>query len=178
MKLWTFQPVTIAEQLSNGISYFCDPDKSELLADDCFKPSYNWLSDDMVTKGYRKPAHVIYPIWAWHTNYGLTKKPDRRKLMFNNFPKDDVLMEVNVDDSRVILSDHDKWHGVLNNSLIISDERFDSMTDEELDKVHDNCSQQEKEQSWQNIYDVKSSEFIQACLWELHPEDVVKIHKL
>jgi len=171
MKLWSLQPKEIAEGLLRGEAYVCKPELSGLYEEDCFKFAYGWLVEAM-QKTIPKPEHVTIPAWAWHTHNGVNTKPDRRTYMFRRsyYADDEVILELEVPDSEVLLTDFDLWHSVLNNIEIISDEEY--YADE--DRVY---TAEEKAATWQQIFEVKDVEFVQACLWEIKPEHVVRIHK-
>lgn len=170
MKLWSLQPLEVAEKLLQGEPYICKPELSDFNDDFGFTRAYDWLFTHMETS-IPKPENVTWPAWAWAKHYGGGGKPDRRRQMFSNYQERDVILELEVPDSEVLLSDFDDWHAVLNNCEIITDEEY--YADE--DRVY---TPEEKSATWQQIFDVETKEFVQACLWQIKPEYLVRIHKI
>lgn len=170
MKLWSLQPHIVTELLLNGDSYICDPKLSDFYADPAFQEAYGWLFSEMAIS-IPKPDNVKHPAWAWFKNYGENQKPDRRRYMFNNYDKLDSILELEVPANEVFLSDFEDWHAVLNNCEIITDEEY--YADEA--RVY---SRTEKIATWRQIFDVESKDFVQACLWQIKPEYLVKAHRI
>lgn len=174
MRLWTFQPPTVLEDLRNGCSFCCNPLLSEHIQDfPDFRRSYDWMVKSMEARltASQRPAGVSYPVWAWYVSYDTHKRPDRRFRMFNKL-SECRLAELEVDESRVLLSDYDDWHCVLNNIPLFRDERYYDMF---YDDWMWSMSRQEKSVTWNSIFDVSNSSFIQATLWKFDPQDVVKV---
>ncbi len=175
MKLWTLQPHSVAEKLKAGEPYVCDPLISSFSNDDDFIKSYDWLVSEMA-KVIPQPEHVRWPAWAWHTNYGVQTKPDRRRGMFNNYDELDSILELEVPDELVLLSDFDDWHCVLNNCAIMSDEEYEAWPE----KDEWDCAvytDEFKLDSWKKVFR-SNTEFVQACIWTIEPEYLVKVHPL
>lgn len=171
MRLWTLQPSAIADQVESGERFSCDPTIAECYnLDEQFRASYHWLVAEM-SPLIPRPEGVELPIWAWAKNYGLNQKPDRRRLLFSNYSKDDAILELEVPDGLVLLSDFDEWHSVLNNCPIQSDEEWELEPDREF-------SEAEKLESWKQVFAVESKDFVQACFWTIEPEYLVKVHRL
>lgn len=155
--------------MQEGEPYVCNPDLSDFRDDRGFQAAYNWLFATMALK-IPKPEGVLHPAWAWYKNYDGFTKPDRRKSLFRGYDKLDVTLELEVPEEKVLLTDFDDWHYVISNWAIISEEDF--LTDE--DKVY---TQDEKFATWEKIFAVEEKGFIQACIWQILPEYIVKIHK-
>ena len=174
MKLYTVQPECIFEQ-AQKTEFFMDPNKSELLnsGDEWsqdFKDAYNWLVKIMERR-IPKPAQAVYPIWAWFKYNGKNKKPDLRTTYFRTYPKGHVLMELEVPDNKVLLTDEESWHGVLNKWVMFDTE------DQDVDK--NSCSQEEyieyASKTWHKVFNLSkdewgSGDFIQATFWSIKPE--------
>lgn len=165
-----------------GENYSCDPELSELYTNDWgFKEPYHWISSQLNSLE-EAPSGVTLPIWAWHTNYGQQRKPDRRKEMFNNYPKLDVIMELEVPDRIVLLSDFDDWHCVLNDFPIFSEEEQKQDEAGTWSAGYDEWdipiyTEEFKHNSWQRVFNA-DGDFVQACFWQIKPEYLVKIHRL
>jgi hypothetical protein len=74
--------------------------------------SYAWMAKQMRQRLGEPPAGVLLPVWAWNAHYGATKKPDLRGWAFSGY--DDWLVELEIPKERVLVSDFQLWHFVLN----------------------------------------------------------------
>lgn len=185
MRLWTIQPIEVYQELMNKGVFSCNPNKSKYLSDIDFiqmRESYDWLVTQMDKRGIVHPEGINYPIWAWHTRDWKYKKPDLRNSGFDTKGKKCVCIEFEIPDEKVLLSDFDEWHNVLNRMPIDS-----SSNEKEFDEFYawyDTISQFEKEkymiESWNQIFDLtpintkwrSKGKWIQATFWQLRLEDV------
>lgn len=86
-----------------------------------------------------------------------------------------VLIECEIEDNKVVLSDEVKWTvSALNNfPFLISDEEYDwyyynnTLSNENLKLF--------KHNTWLRVFDISESEYIQATFWELRKENIIKI---
>lgn len=184
MRLWTIQPIEVWKELNKKGYFICDPIKAEYISDKewNFKEAYDWLVGQMENQVGEKPKGVSYPIWAWHTRDWQHKKPDLRNVGLGNKGEKSVCIEIEIPENRVVLSDYDAWHYVLNNWY------FDnSNNEEEWEKAHKNFDRLDKDkrekikqQSWQNVFNISSfkndwfqrGRYIQATFWVLYLKDV------
>lgn len=178
MRVWTFQPIGTCSKILSGESYITD----ESLIDSSFATAYNWLSAQMENKIGTKPKGVDYPIWAWYTYDGVNKKPDRRRMLFSCY-KNCELLELEIPDSDVVLSDYDSWHYVLNDMWF--DDSHNEAEWEELHNWYDSLPNNEQQKlkiaSWQKVFDtsivntawMKQGLDVQATFWEIKPEHLI-----
>lgn len=171
MRLWTFQNKGTSELLKLGEPFRCKKDlaKNLMLNDtfaEIFRKSYDYMMNLMDEKIGEAPSGVVLPIWAWHTSGGHHKKPDLRSN--NTYYDDSELIELEVPDSQVLLTDFDLWHSVLMNTPILPDSIWEAWDNGTFNI--DNISEEEKKSSWKQILDVRSKDWIQACFWEIRPE--------
>ncbi len=140
MKIWTFQSTEVYQKLLEQDIYYCNIDKSELCQEfKSFKTAYNWMRTQM----YKRLSGIntnTWPIWCWYKWNNKHKKPDLRYAEFKYREADEYLIELEVPDDQVLLSDFDNWHFVLNGI--------------------DN-------EDWQEIFNVDESVYIQACIPEI-----------
>lgn len=147
------------------------PDREKTLANDPsfqFKRPYNWMVEQMEKRLNKKITS--YPIWAW------LKRPNMRTYSCSYMKEPHFVLEINIKDEeakeRLVLSDFDAWHHVLSNwYLPHKNERCFGYWGEYL--------QEEKEESWQNIFDIGNindecshNDEIQACIDNVYPKDV------
>lgn len=140
-----------------------------------FKNSYDWMSDQMLHHIGKKPKYALkYPVWCWMDgNHAETS-------FLEDYDANYVLLELNVDDKDVLVSDFENWHFVLNNwFLSLNEEEYKNfellekkLSKKELDKI--------KKESWKYIFDCNiinkneidkewfgnmSNSLKQACIW-------------
>lgn len=172
MKLWTIQDKEIADFLRAGNTYRCDPQewRGQSMGSG-FPFAYDYMIEQMGKRGIEQPQGVDFPLWAWHTSYGKRQKPDLRQHRYAC--DDNVLIGLDIDPQRVLLSDFMEWHCVLNNCAYIGPE------EEDWEKF-DNLSEAEARKTWDNIFVLREYDEvdIQACFWELRPDDVSFIQQI
>lgn len=187
MRVWSFQPVEIYEQLKSKKILYADKDKIEMFHFDgkedlVSKRAYDYMVEKMVEKiNYPKPEQAKYPWWAWYKFDGKNKKPDMRKKECH-YSEDMVCLELELPDNQVLLSDEELWHCPLNNAPIILDEddkTWNWMYDwyQSLDIT---IKQSKIEKTWEHCFDVSShlglgvylGQWIQATFWELRLTDI------
>lgn len=176
-RLWTSMPKEVYEStLLKTVEYICDSSKCDMLLDGTedkqFERAYAWLETYMAEKIGPAPAGVIHPVWAWYKLRGRNERPDLRWTEFRVYKKPMVLLELEIADGKVVLSDEEKWTcAQLNDSAWCE-------TDAELAWYYDNpnINQHEREafktKSWYRIFDIEKSENVQATFWKLISEDI------
>ena len=198
MKLYTFQPNFIWEAIQKDGFYhpFDLFEKDEFLKNELnqswgFIKAYDWLKEKMLQNGIVHKQHNDHLIWAWYQWYGNKNKPDKRYssvYAFHDQPF--VMMELEIDPSRVFLTDYDAWHYVLNYWLLAKEkevENFSKSYNYYKEKPLNNKKADLKvQQSWDVILDFdkcrtlleysKEQQSIQATFFEIFKEDVKKVH--
>lgn len=186
MILWTIQPLSLYQKLQEHGTLHCDPNDEGFLGLECkeFRDAYDWLVDQMKIHVGLPPKGVRYPFWAWTLIDGVSKKPDLRRTEFNNYVGECVIMELEIPDCDVLLSDEENWHYVLNNAYLhdVNDEEgkweetdawFDGLTPSYRDSV--------RRKSWERIFEKNSKnnnwKFVQATFWELRIGQVCGVRK-
>jgi len=138
------------------------------------------------------------PIWVWSQWWGDRRRPDLRAS--GHLPKGacGVRVECKVDHDRVLLSDFELWHFVLNYGYLAKSENEDEEFEKELtaaglslagcslrNPLPDTQFRQKIEQSWERIFDLTWTDpdhaivsptkdrAIQGTVWELLLDDVV-----
>ncbi len=161
---------------------------------------YLWMAEQMERRlKVPRPGKNAMPIWAWYQWEGKRCKPDLRSG--GHLPKGQpgVRLELQVADDRVLLSDFDLWHYVLNYWYLPASEKDCEAFEKKLVKAHLSFYKynhqhplphaqyrQAIEKSWERIFDVgwadrrhfiavpKNKKSIQATLWEILLTDVVR----
>ena len=185
MKLWTMQPVEVYEELLRNGTFTCDPAK---VCEPSFLDRYGWMNNKLNKKD-PKPENIQYPIWAWYRFNSKEKKPDLRHSCYGVHGDKMVCLELEVPDEKVLLTDFDLWHFVLNDWWL--DQCFyDEYSEDEYDRNHaifnalsEEEQRTEKEKSWEQILNIEPYEndwiargqYVQAVFWELKKEYVKKV---
>jgi hypothetical protein len=178
MRLWTIQPAFLYGQIKQTGFYHCDANNPEVALEHYFDDAYDWLAEQMKKRIGNPPAGVKYPVWAWHTWKGTCKRPDLRYSGHAKRGTPCVLLEIEIPDEQVVLTDFDTWHFVLNKWYYCD-------TEEESDYFETIPKEKQAilmKQSWLKVFDVapfnnkwiRRGESIQATFWELRFEHIVK----
>lgn len=204
MKLWTFQTANVAETLKSGNEYVCNPKLSTLLYDEedpdygeIFFRGYDYIAEKLGEIS-PKPEGVVYPTWSWYN----TEDASAREVLqhfkddYKDTSEEFVLIELEVPNNEVLLSNFAEFHDVLNNHTSENDSYFLNVCgshdcDEyeydggylwcethwkEVFDLMDEATDEEKKSSW-NKYVIDSIDydvdFIQACFWKITPDQVV-----
>ena len=194
MKLWTIQTTEIYDTLQkNGVVY-CD--RESWFCQE-YRDMYDWMANEMRKHiGIPPQKKVRYPIWAWY-QYTSRKKPRPpiSSNMLDSDQKEGVMLEIEIPDDKVLLSDFGLWHVPLNGHPISDDKklmkRFDAFR-----AVHGgSCDFEDYPEdlksdimvTWSVIFDLRTklrrwvakamwNRSIQACFWELKLEQVVEVY--
>lgn len=102
-----------------------------------FLEPYQWMMDQMSKRLHNYDGE--YPIWLW------CHKPDLRSSGHLNRGTIGELLEVELEDQEVLLSDFMAWHIVLANSFL-------SLTEEEDHLYETGSLTMKKEESWERIF--------------------------
>ena len=181
MILYTIQPPEALDIITREGTFSCDSSKSVNYKD--YHDAYLWLVKQMDKKGIYHPEHLELPLWAWYKMDGSLKKDViERETKFSEAPGTEcVLIEFAVPDDQVLLSDFDFWHCVLNNSPILDpNDYLDSYEEYEVEydkymSLPEYCRDLIKENSWNNIFNIDNSDYIQATFWELKAKDIISV---
>jgi len=143
----------------------------DIICDDSFNRAYEWIESKMNTLLPVSDMLCKHPMWAWY-KYGGKRKPDLRKKHLN---KCDIFyrIEIEIDDSKVLLTDFDNWHLVLNADKRDIKEEHTIFDIEEGDDISSYIKEgffvedNKLKYDWNNIILDKNSnkKYIQATFW-------------
>lgn len=199
MILWTIQNEAVYKKFK---------DMGILHADSSFINNdmvlhYDWIVEQMKRRiGLPIPETIKYPIWAWYQWQGIEHtRPDLRFSGHLEKGTKGVLLELEVEPEKVLLSDFDDFNNVLNYGYITDSEiEYDNFYNE-LESYgychYDLQSKDKKSQildefklrlyeSWEKIFDLeckrderwsgkKENQSIQATMWEIKWDQVVSV---
>lgn len=186
MRLWTVQPREVYDLITSTGIYSCDGAKADYLNALGNEAPYRWMAAQMAKRVGPPPEGVIFPVWAWHTMNWKHRRPDMRWSHFHGRKRPFALMEVEIPDKDVLLSDEELWHFVLNDWYLndAANEAEYNAAEEAFDALSEAQQRTVKEKSWERIFSVLSPVdngwvrlgcFIQATFWELRKEQIVKV---
>jgi hypothetical protein len=191
MKLWTIQPLEFYNKLiSDGEIH-----SSEKYAESDFNDAYKWIIKQMENRIGQRPNKNNYPIWAWYQyNNVKSKRPDLRTSGFLPKGTKGVRIEFEKPENKILLSDFNLWHFVLNYWHIADNERQEFEFDKLLQKSNIKFIDKEKytpslkkivENSWKKIFDMNyefeyvtekfKEKKIQATFWNLKKTEIIKV---
>ena len=163
-----------------------------------FMLAYIWMADQMERRLGLRPSKGAMPIWVWSQWSGNRRRPDLRAS--GHLPKGarGVRVECKVQDDRVLLSDFELWHFVLNYGYLPKSEDEEAAFEKELAAAGLSLTggslrnplpharyRQKIERSWERIFDLTWTDpeqeivspmkdrSIQGTMWELLRDDVV-----
>lgn len=199
--LLTIQPHCATELLAAGKPFRCDARLSAKDGyADIFVEQYDWLAGEMVRNGIQRPAgwNGRWPVWAWVKHSPLTLRDTRIREVrrtasgreYTTYPLDDVLA-LDVPEERLFMTDFNRWsyiiiHAQGNLMPTVEDwntKQDDPSTIDEWIRRSEEATIEEKRASWHNVCTTSEeweyaqthqnlSDWIQATLWEIRPEDV------
>lgn len=176
LRLWTFQTSLAWSRLQKEGVLSGDGRRAEPY----FRPAYAWLREQMKTRTLGSTGR--YPLWFW------THKPDLRSYRYRNYAdigETRVVIECLVPKERVLLSDYESWHSVLNDGyLALNESEYDAWHDKVGNRhISPQQAAQEKRASWERIFDFPllaahpewhgTGGDVQATVEELHLHEVV-----
>ncbi len=203
MHLYSVQPLSVWNDLSQGRVVTATPFDADPQvctgADESWRDAYTWLSDQMRARrvaGLPNETIPDFPMWAWHWYNGMhSKKPDLRTRTMRDWSLTQrmVLLILDVDDSRVLLSDYDGWHWCLNYWYLgraRETQAFQREVKEALNTSYfkskplpDPVYDDRLRKSWERMFDLDAmrpilqtsmkKQIVQATLWQLRKEDVI-----
>lgn len=193
MTLWTIQVAEFYNQLIEQGYAYC-PGIDDFSREYMIYP-YNWMAGQMRKRIGEPPLHEIeYPVWAWYQYMGgEQKKPLKVKSALscgNSEHGYEMLLELDVPDNEVLLSDFLMWHIPLNHSDYLvrpRSRRFMRMMKRCWRNRFSEYPPELQEilyRSWERIFDFrpkhKSSynKAIQGTLWWVRKEWLVSAEKL
>lgn len=140
---------------------------------------------EMKHAGMPRPDPDAAPLWAWarwvDSKGRAHTRPDRRYPGFRNQYDGLELLHLRVDENRVLCTDFDQYHCVINRwpcAPLDADRWTPAEYDRWLDEHWDDPAERKRLQYRANaIADPKRlpDRWIQACLWTITPHDVVDI---
>lgn len=194
MRIWSIQSEQAWEHLKR---YGCLMARRDHRAED-WSHAYDWMRDQLVRRIGAPPHDDVEPLWGWYQWGGKSKRPDLRFIRHHWGPEGNhVLIECELPDDSVLLSDHDAWHCVLNDGYLALDEQKDSAHDS-LRRTYERKTSHAKlgtlakrrlerlkrnrQESWELIFDLDAldndywgtmnSKSIQACFWKISLDHV------
>lgn len=173
MKLYTIQNIEILNDIVKKGYYVPSIDKVNTIGcGQIFNRAYKWMIQEMENRIIPFEHHT-YPIWAWYNRKNINEIIEE-SIFEDNIGY--ILIELEIPDNEVCLSDFDMWHTILNNSfceIAANDSLYKKYKDM---KYNIPISIELKEKSWKRIFDIHTEmeyynhEYIQATFWTIKKE--------
>ena len=153
-----------------------------------WRHAYGWMCNQMERRLGPSATPSPMPLWAWQY-WGGTDQPRPDLRCRAHLPRGarGVRLELKVPPGRVLLSDFELWHYVINGWYLpanrADERRFERAATSALPPRH---RVRQIETSWERIFELEvarspyytappSKRSVQAVFWELRVEDVVKV---
>lgn len=196
MKVWHLLPEVTYNKLVAYGSLTAD----KRYANEYFKDPYTWMAEQMRKRLPDPPKEDLFPIWVWKKWSSYSDKPDLRCSHLLHPKTPGILLELDVPEEDVLLSDFDDWHSILNRGP-------NSATEKEWDDFYikagkilgdtpvgifdEGYPKELKDivlESWENIFDLTTPrdptwkgavhpEQIQGCMWKLQVHHITNIKR-
>ena len=190
MRLWAVQGSDAFFILNRDGVLHCSSPLSAIDLDEgengAFNRAYAWMAGQMEKRmTVPRPEKALYPLWAW-AQVGSYKKeyhPGSGDYVHGR----SVLLELDVPEEELLLSDFDIWHCVLNGTSAYTDMQMEKRLDRYLlengPKELEEMPQELREyvvSSWERVFDLdrrdrffskmKRNRYIQATMWQIRSE--------
>lgn len=186
IKLWTIQTESAYKSFLSKDCFTAEEDKISDLQYNNWKVAYDWLTNQMQLRIGSPPPHIKYPMWAWYQWEGIRKKPDMRTGGYA--PRGTVIyrVEFEIPDKCALLSDFDLWYLPLCGAYLSLTESEDQAIAVKMLSMDKQAQNELKQKSWERVFDlslepnewaVSKDKSIQATLWEIKSEQILKIEK-
>jgi len=190
MRIWSIQSRKAWEHLSE----FGFLESNRHHSESSWPHAYEWMRDQLAKRIGEPVRSDAMPLWGWYQWGSKGKRPDLRCLRHHWGPEGNhVMIECELPDDEVLLSDHDAWHIALNNSHLPLDEDDDKKFDAKLEHYgwkagapNPDPLLPEIQKSWEHIFDLDAlkepywheteNKSIQASFWQIEMSQV-KSHK-
>lgn len=177
MRAWTIQTSDVAAALESGVTWRAREERVPR----GWRQAYRWMRLQMLRHLGPPGSDCQAPVWVWRQWRGLQRaRPDLRCAGHLPRGTGGVRIELELAPERVLLSDFELWHYVLNGWYLPS-----STSDEQRHEAA--ADRGSIEASWQRIFDLHWShpslaapapeKSVQGVTWEIRPEDVRRIHR-
>ncbi len=194
MKVWTIQTPDVLTKLERDGVWHADASHVEA----SWQNAYQWMTEQLAQRAGPPPRGVTTPIWVWRQWRNAERPiPDLRAT--GHLPRGErgVRLELDVDPGRVLLSDFEQWHYVLNYwylpRVVAEGERFErlvrsrDMSFYQTKPLPDPDLHAQIVASWERCFDLdwynrslsakRSEKMIQGVMWTLRIEDVCRVTK-
>lgn len=190
MKAWTVQTNEAFAILNRDGVLYCDCPRCARYMDDgndgVFNRAYDWMMSQMERRiPVSRPQQAAYPLWVW-VQVGSYKKEYHPSGNDYTHGKD-VLLELDIPEDQILLSDFDLWHCVLNEGSTGTDRLMEKALDrfycQNKEATLQEYPQELREyviQSWERIFQLdrrdrnasrmRRNRTIQGTLWQIRSE--------
>lgn len=194
MRIWSIQSIEAWEHLQRHGSLLA---RRQHRAGD-WPHAYDWMRAQLIRRIGPPPESDVEPLWGWYQWCSKSTRPDLRALRHYWGPEGNhVMIECELPEREVLLSDHDAWHFVLNDWHLALDEqkgdaynglrrlyegkaghdKFRRLIERRLKRL-----KRDRQESWELIFDLDaldndywgrtSDKSIQACFWTINLNQV------
>ena len=129
--------------------------------------AYRWMSGKLREKD-GNDFGLEFPRWVWY-RYGNVEGRDLvdKLIADEGICQNSMLCLFNLDDSKVLLSDHTDWHDPLNDFYCANEDEWDEEGDLKFVPT-----EAEKIASWDRVFNIEGKSYVQGVIWKLLFKDL------
>lgn len=181
LRLWSIQAPQAWELLRTHGAYTAQAQYTP----PAWRHAYTWMCTQMQRRLGAAPAAGQMPVWAWRCWRGQQRmRPDLRCAGHLPAGAHGVLLTLQMAPSRVLLSDFELWHYVLNGWYLPANRGDERRFERSAALLPAGARKRRIEASWQRIFEPvvlrspytapRRARAVQAAFWGLHPEEVLE----
>jgi hypothetical protein len=186
VRLWTFQPHGLVQHdISARGSYHAVRALSSFHDEPMFQDAYSWMIRQMSTHHVMKSRALRHdtstsPIWfyaRWRGENGdiLEDIHDMRCEHDFDWAEDMDMIVVDIPEERILLTDFDDYHCVLNGICLMTEEQWEQYERQGSPDI----SEDDIRKSWDGAVISPSSmsdhDYVQATVWDIRRTDIIAI---
>lgn len=172
VRVWSVQTRDVLDSLAAGRVW--RPDVRHVCA--AWRPAYRWMAHQLAARVGAPADGAQAPVWVWCQWRGANRRrPDLRSRGHLPSGTAGVRLELDIEPERLLCSDFELWHYVLNGWHLPASRAEERAFDARPDP-------RRREASWQRVFDLdwrhpryadaRAAKSIQAVAWELRPDDL------
>lgn len=172
VRVWSVQTREALDALAAGRVWRADPRRVGA----AWQPAYRWMARQLATRVGPPESGAQLPVWVWCQWRGASRRrPDLRSRAHLPPGTAGVRLELMIEPARLLCSDFELWHYVLNGWHLPASRAEERAYDARPDP-------RRREESWQRVFDLDwqhpryavahAAKSIQGVVWELRPQDL------
>ncbi|MCI4665838.1 MAG: DUF3841 domain-containing protein [Neomegalonema sp.] len=180
MKIWTVQSAAAWRELRRNARLIAR--REHQTAD--FRAAYDWMRAQMLER-IGPPANAgAQPLWGWAKCGAQARSLSADELSCGYAPGEHVVIQADIPENALLLSDFEAWHCVLNGTFLARNGAENDAFEKRGQLARDDAGlQREIKHSWARVFDMPQLcaafwgpaelRWIQACFWVLEERRIL-----